>query len=229
MDSFFERADAICRRCDVLRHPFYQRWTRGELERRELGHYAGQYRHAVVALADASAHAADNPVAKSSGTPARLGPLGDVEDYACVSSNHHADEERAHIALWDLFLASSGGDSDATPSAETADCVAAWAAPDRDRAATLAALYAIESSQPAISATKRTGLVAHYGAAPESDATRYFDVHAVVDTKHAEQDRRELAGLMRCADESRLLAEMERVLTANWRLLDGVEAARSGG
>ena len=198
MDSFFERADAICRRCDVLRHPFYQRWTRGELERRELGHYAGQYRHAVVALADASAHAADN---------------------------QHADEERGHIALWDLFLASYGGDSDATPSAETADLVAAWAAPDRDRVATLAALYAIESSQPAISATKRTGLVAHYRAAPDSDATRYFDVHAVVDTEHAEQDRRELAGLMRPADQERLLAEMERVLTANWPLLDGVEAA----
>ncbi len=68
------------------------------------------------------------------------------------------------------------------------------------------------------------GLVAHYGAAPDSDATRYFDVHAVLDREHAEQDRRELAGALRAADQERLLAEIERVLTANWRLLDGVEA-----
>lgn len=198
MDTFFERADAICRRCDVLRHPFYQRWSSGELDRRDLGHYAGQYRHAVVALADASAHAADD---------------------------QHASEERGHIALWDQFLASYGGDADATPTPGTAACVAAWAAPDRDRTATLAALYAIESSQPAIAETKRTGLVAHYGAAPESDATRYFDVHAVLDREHAEHDRRELACVLRPADHERLLAEIERVLTANWQLLDGVEAA----
>ena len=197
MDSFFERADAICRRCDVLRHPFYERWSRGELSRQDLGHYAGQYRHAVVALADASAHAADD---------------------------QHADEERGHIALWDQFLASYGGDRDAAPAPETAACAAAWADPDRDRVATLGALYAIESSQPAISETKRVGLVAHYGAAPDSDATRYFDVHAVLDREHAEQDRRELAGALRAADQERLLAEIERVLTANWRLLDGVEA-----
>jgi pyrroloquinoline-quinone synthase len=202
MDSFFERADAICRRCDVLRHPFYQRWSGGELRRRDLGHYAGQYRHAVVALADASAQVADN---------------------------QHAGEERGHIALWDQFLASYGGDRSAPQSAQTAACVAAWAAPDRDRMATLAALYAIESSQPAIAETKRTGLVAHYGAAPGSDATRYFDVHAELDLKHAEQDRRELAGLMRPADQERLLGEIERVLTANWLLLDGVEAACEAG
>jgi pyrroloquinoline-quinone synthase len=199
VDSFFDRADAICRRCDVLRHPFYERWSRGELGRQDLGHYAGQYRHAVVALADASARAGDN---------------------------QHANEERGHIVLWDQFLASYDGDRYAPATPETAACAAAWAAPDRDRMATLAALYAIESSQPAISETKRTGLVAHYGAAPGSDATRYFDVHAVLDHQHAEQDRRELARLAQPADEERLLAEIERVLTANWRLLDGVEASR---
>src|SRR6266487_3883461 len=44
--------------CNVLEHPFYQRWSRGELEREELAAYAGQYRHAVVALAEAAAGAA---------------------------------------------------------------------------------------------------------------------------------------------------------------------------
>jgi pyrroloquinoline quinone (PQQ) biosynthesis protein C len=101
--------------------------------------------------------------------------------------------------------------------------VAAWADERRDRVATLAALYAIEAAQPAISETKRAGLVEHYGAAPESEATGYFDVHAVLDHVHANQDREQLIAVMRDADEDRLLAEIERVLQANWQLLDGVQ------
>ena len=197
MDTFFDRVDATRRRCDVLQHPFYQRWARGELTRSELAFYAGQYRHAVVALADATAHAGDE---------------------------RHADEERGHIALWDRFVVSVGGDTGAAATVETAACVAAWADEGRDRAATLAALYAIESSQPAISDTKRAGLVEHYGAAPESDATRYFDLHATLDHAHAAGDRRELGALIRPANEERLLAEAERVLRANWQLLDGVQS-----
>src|SRR3954463_3197016 len=45
-------------RCNGLEHPFYQRWSRGELARDELAAYAGQYRHAVEALAEAAAGAA---------------------------------------------------------------------------------------------------------------------------------------------------------------------------
>lgn len=58
--------------------------------------------------------------------------------------------------------------------------------------------------------------------------TRYFDVHAVLDHEHAADDRRELGMLVAPVDEARLLAEVERVLRANWTLLDGVQAARSG-
>ena len=196
MDSYFDRAEKVRRRWDVLAHPFYQRWTCGELKRTDLAFYAGQYRHAVVALAAATA---------------RAGHAG------------HTEEEHSHIELWDGFLRSVDGDPAATPISQTAACVTAWADPQRDRAATLAALYAIESAQPAISETKRAGLIEWYGAQCDSDATRYFDVHAVLDHDHSAHDRRELAAVMAPADESRLLAETERVLQANWGLLDGVQ------
>jgi pyrroloquinoline-quinone synthase len=197
MITFFDRVDEIRSRWDVLRHPFYERWTRGELSPGELAFYAGQYRHAVVALADSAARA------------------GDVS---------HAAEERSHVAMWDGFLRSVGGDADAAPTPETAACAAAWSDGSRDRAATLATLYAIEAAQPAISETKRTGLLEHYGAAPDSDATRYFDVHTVLDHAHAAGNRERLVAVMQPADEDRLLADVERVLEANWQLLDGVEA-----
>ena len=197
MITIFARIDEVRTRWDVLLHPFYQRWSRGELEATELAFYAGQYRHAVVALADAAAHAGDD---------------------------RHAEEERSHVALWDEFLRSVGGAADALPTAQTAACAAAWADGRRDRTATLAALYAIEAGQPAISETKRAGLIEHYGATAASEQTRYFDVHAVLDHAHAAHNRQRLVAVMQPSDEGRLVSEVERVLKANWQLLDGIEA-----
>ena len=84
-------------------------------------------------------------------------------------------------------------------------------------------MYAIESGQPAISETKRAGLVEHYGAEPGSDATAYFDLHAVRDVEHAAYERALIEPLLDDADVDALLAEAEGVLRANWELLDGVE------
>ena len=52
--DFFTQLETVRDRWNVLQHPFYERWSAGELTREELATYAGQYRHAVVALADAS-------------------------------------------------------------------------------------------------------------------------------------------------------------------------------
>ena len=52
------RLDTERAACNVLEHPFYQRWSAGELSAGELALYAGEYRHAVSALARASALAA---------------------------------------------------------------------------------------------------------------------------------------------------------------------------
>ena len=193
-------------RCNVLEHPFYQRWSRGELEPRELAAYAGQYRHAVVALAEAAAGAAR--VASPELRP---------------QLEAHAAEEAAHVALWDDFTAAIGGDAAAAANPETAACARVWAGDgERDLLPSLVALYAIESGQPAIADTKRRGLREFYGCA-SGPATTYFDLHAELDHEHAADARALIEPRVAAADEDALVAEADAVLRANWDLLDGVD------
>ena len=188
-----ERIDEARERWNVLRHSFYTRWERGELTREELGFYAGEYRHAVVALAESAAAA------------------GDAE---------HAREEAEHVALWDAFAAALEAPLDREPTRETAACERAWSRHDRLEA--LAVLYAVESSQPAISETKLRGLVEHYGFRSDTDGTEYFALHAERDKEHARAARAALADAAP-ADTARLAKVAEDALRANWLLLDGVE------
>lgn len=190
------RIDETRRRWDVLRHPFYVRWERGELSRGELAFYAGEYRHAVCAVAASAAVA------------------GDAE---------HAREEAEHVELWDEFAMSLGAETGRTPTAETRACAEAWTRDDRLEA--LAVLYAVESAQPPISETKLKGLVEHYGYRADEPATAYFAVHAKLDVEHAAAAAAALADAGD-QDVERLAAVAEQALRANWLLLDGVEHAR---
>ena len=49
--SVWDRIEEARARHDVLQHPFYVRWSAGELTSEELARYSGQYRHAVTAIA----------------------------------------------------------------------------------------------------------------------------------------------------------------------------------
>jgi pyrroloquinoline-quinone synthase len=203
--DLWSRLAEVDARWNVLDHSFYRRWSRGELTRDELALYAGQYRHVVVALAEAAAGAARAASAEESAELAA-----------------HAGEEAAHVALWDEFASAAGADRPQPADTETAACAEAWAGEGRDLLGHLVALYAIESAQPAISRVKADGLREHYGFAA-GPATAYFDLHAERDQQHAEDGRALIAGRLAGADEDRLVAEAERVLRANWELLDGVE------
>ncbi len=199
--GIWDRIEAARTRCNVLEHPFYQRWSAGELSREELASYSGQYRHAVEAVAHLSAHVAD-------AVPER------------PELRSHAVEEAAHVELWDGFVDAVGGDADAEPTAETSECIYAWTADD-GLLENLARLYAIESGQPAISRTKRDGLLNRY-AVGEGAGTAYFRVHETRDVEHAAHTRELIGELAGRADEDAIVAAAESAFRANWRLLDGV-------
>ena len=186
---------------NVLEHPFYQRWSAGELSAEEIAGYAGQYGHAVRAIARLSDELAD-------AVPEEPGLRG------------HALEEAAHIELWDGFTAAVGGSAASAPNAETAECVSAWTE-DAGALAGLARMYAIESGQPEISRTKLVGLREHYGV-QGGPGTRYFELHESRDVEHAAEGRKLIDQLAGADDADAIVAAAESAFAANWRLLDGV-------
>jgi pyrroloquinoline-quinone synthase len=209
---------------DVLEHPFYRRWVAGELTAHELERYAGQYRHVVVALAEASAQAA-----------AGAGPEHEARLRA------HADEERAHVAVWDRFAMATraaASESSAPPESaarsqaaalpRTSTCVDAWTA-GQDTLERLAVLYVIEAGQPRVAETKLSGLVEHYGYSEEGPAVEYFRLHAERDRAHARAAAELIGELVAGCDDRAPAAERMRrraraALWGNWALLDGVLA-----
>jgi len=193
--SLIERIDEARARWNVLDHPFYLRWECGELTRGELAFYAGEYRHAVAALADTAAAGGDG---------------------------NHAAEEAAHVELWDDFAAALSAPLDCSPNPETIECVNAWRREDPLEAR--AVLYAIEASQPAISRTKLDGLVRHYGFTLGTQTTAYFEIHCTRDHEHAAASAGVLLDAPP-EEADRLLAAAAAALSGNWHLLDGVNVS----
>jgi pyrroloquinoline-quinone synthase len=196
--ALWDRMEERCERWNVLRHPFYTRWSAGELAPDELTRYAGQYRHAVEALAAMTARAAEQHEALES----------------------HAGEEASHVSLWDDFARATGNEGGDHPNLETRACVETWAADD-GLLPTLARMYAIEKAQPEIARVKREGLVDLYGY-EDGAATEYFRLHERLDVEHAAEVRELIEELAAESDEHALLDAAEAAVRANWRLLDGV-------
>jgi len=157
--------DPLIRQHTLLKHPFYLRWSAGQLSREDLRTYALEYFHLVERVPGFVARVKD-----------RLHDRA-LRDHAA----RNEVEEREHVELWKRF-AKSLGVSEAElaahmPSAEVraaADAIDTLC--ERDVASGVAALYALELELPEIARTKKEGLLNFYGLSSD-DAHVYFDEH----------------------------------------------------
>jgi pyrroloquinoline-quinone synthase len=218
---FFPALEDRLRNYDLLKHPFYQAWSNGELTREDLREYASEYWHHVSAFP-----------AYLSALHSRL-PDGKLRR---VVLENLADEEglndgTPHSDLWMDFARGMGAEETAVRErkigSETSALLEHFRATMRlSPAAALAALYAYESRVPAIARTKDDGLTHHYGA--DAATRRYFTVHTTADVHHARVWRNALAAELAAHPEEMepALAAGEDAARALWATLDGIESAR---
>jgi pyrroloquinoline-quinone synthase len=223
--GFWSRFEERIAQFNLLQHPFYQAWSKGELTREDLREYAAEYWHHVSAF----------PTYLSA-LHSRL-PDGEMrrEVLRNLTEEEGVDSPtaRPHSDLWMDFAKGMGASHDEVAGRSLQPETIALMATFRELmlegkvSSAMAALYAYESKVPAIAATKAEGLAKHY--ATEGAAARYFTLHQTADVAHASVWRelidRELASGAVEAEEAALAAG-ERAAEALWLALDGVERRR---
>lgn len=195
--------DAMIAQGSLLKHPFYVRWSKGELTLDDLRVYAQEYYHLVRRIPEV--------------VETVLGKTDNPALRANIAENLR--EEREHIALWERFAKSLGLDivnlRNHKPCAATVNAVAML-----ERAAKqgleegMATIYALERELPAIAQAKKEGLMKFYGLSSE-DAHAYFDEH-MNEEKHLEVWR------AKPVNETPARSAVSTSLSAQHKLLDAV-------
>jgi pyrroloquinoline-quinone synthase len=218
---FFSALDSRLDCHDLLKHPYYQAWSNGELTREDLREYASEYWHHVSAFP-----------AYLSALHSRL-PDGKLRRLVLENL---ADEEGLrdrvpHSDMWMDFARGMGANEAAVRTRSIGPETQALldhfrAAMKGSPAAALAALYAYESRVPGIAKTKAEGLARHYDA--DAATRRYFTVHTTADVHHARVWRDALAAELAAHPEETEAALIagENAARALSRALDGVELER---
>lgn len=216
--TFWTELETRIAKYDLLCHPFYQAWSKGELTREELAAYAEQYLPHVAAfptyLSALHARLVDGPV--------RRQVLENLMDEEGVGS----PDGRPHSDLWRDFGRGMGATgSAAIPEVEQLIATFRQLATE-DTVSALAAFYAYESQVPRVAAEKERGLRDLYGA--DVQTRKYFSLHKTADVHHA-QVWRDLIDSELAADPIRAEAALnaaETAAAALWNALDGIERAR---
>lgn len=178
MQSVVALLDGEVQQRHLLNHPFYQRWSAGELSRGELEEYARQYYHYALAF----------PTFLS-GMHAHTEDIG-IRQYLLENLIEEERGPENHPELWLRFceaLALDRSDvASAAPNAATIALIDRMRSFARSEALHegLAALYAYESQIPAVAKAKIDGLAAWYGITARRDVA-FFSVHMTADVLHA--------------------------------------------
>jgi pyrroloquinoline-quinone synthase len=222
--AFWTTLEARIAPYNLLTHPFYQAWSRGQLTRSDLRAYAAEYWQHVSAfptyLSALHSRLPDSELRREV-----LRNLAEEEGTDSPTARPHSD-------LWMDFAAGMGATRSEVEAHTVQPEVAALLATFRAAmlepapAAALAALYAYESKVPEIAVTKAEGLAQYYAA--DAATAKYFTLHQTADVAHAAVWR-ELIDKQLATDptaEEATLDSAERAARALWSALDGVERER---
>lgn len=193
----------------LLDHPFYRRWSIGQVSLQELRAYAAQYRHferkLPAILIDIAAAA-----------PTEAGRAQALRNLA-----DEAGEATSHVELFEQFAAAIDTPADAAPSPAMERLLESYAeASERGAAEAFAAVWAYEVQAPEVSESKAGGLREHYGVS--GAGLSFWEVHARLDQDHASWALEAIAGMV---DEAASVRRSARLAAdAWWGFLDERES-----
>ncbi|PIQ75681.1 pyrroloquinoline quinone biosynthesis protein PqqC [Candidatus Peregrinibacteria bacterium CG10_big_fil_rev_8_21_14_0_10_49_24] len=157
----------------LLKHPFYVKWSAGELTMDDMKAYAKEYFHLAKRVPAIVERVRDRAIE-------RRPDMVDVIE-------HNLEDETMHIELWKRFAMSVGVSEkelmEYKPSAKVQKAVEGLVkGAEGTFEEGVATMYALERELPEISQTKKDGLCKFYGLTGE-DAHIYFDEH-LKEAKH---------------------------------------------
>ena len=202
----------------LLDHPFYQRWSAGQLSMDELQNYARQYWHYTLAFPTfvSAIHA------NSSDMVVRQALLENL-----IEEERGADN---HPELWLRFCEALGLEREevlaSEPSEKTTRLIKVMKDLCRDGEVHegLAALFSYESQVPSVSEAKIDGLRNFYAIERPEDVV-FFAVHIEADVVHSKVSEDLLRSLCdTAAKEQQATAASSAALDALYGFLDGVTA-----
>ena len=197
----------------LLKHPFYQAWNEGKLNREIIKDYAEQYYQHVKAFPRyiSATHSICEDIEK------RKILLENLQD----EENPNAD----HPKLWKNFALAMGADPDKIENVKrewfTNDMIENFFYQARKSYAEgLASLYTYERQIPEIAETKIRGLKKFYGVSSK-EGLEFFEAHKAADVIHRKECEKLLDAL---TEEEKVKAEKASMLTARylWNFLSGM-------
>jgi pyrroloquinoline-quinone synthase len=207
--------DALIQEKHLLKHPFYQAWSRGELSHACLKEYAQEYYHHVKAF------------------PTYISALHSRSDQPAIRRSllKNLIEEEAgnpnHPDLWRDFAKALGSSEEELsahqPNSDIQKLISTFQSVCRERpiAEGIAALYSYESQIPEICISKIDGLKKHYGMTQPKDWA-YFQVHIAADQEHAQEERALLETQTTPENFPEIKSSADYILTALQQFLTGL-------
>ena len=213
--SYLARLDALIEKYNLLNHPFYEAWSKGELSKTDLQRYAKDYFHHVLAFPT-----------YVSGVHNRI---PDIRDRQVMLENLLEEEHgpENHPELWLRFAEGIGVSRAAVeehmPSGAVSNFVRTFQRVTRhaNPLVGLSALFAYESQVPHVAHEKIAGLKKYFGV-KDARTLQFFDVHEKADVEHSQDERKLIERYAKQGDHDLALRETEKVLRGVWRVLSSV-------
>ena len=195
MNKLVQKIDEMIEEKSLLKHPFYEMWSAGELTKASLAGYSKEYFQLVKAV------------------PSFMDPIiGNAPQSIVGELVENQQEEFEHIGPWMKFAGELGVSElelrEYRGLEKTNQAVSELSELMVTYEGGACAMYAFEKEIPKISQTKLDGLGEFYGITSDG-ATMYFKLHTEADIRHAaswrniiEQSGEGSQNLIQIADKS---------------------------